>query len=394
MATDQYPWQQDGEGAENRAVQHAARRRAEGRAEGRDENEGDGKHSWRDKLNGKPLQTMEWSTSVLNVPPSMHRFKSALGLTVGLYLGNEIMKVLTGNGLRGEKITKDSVHPLLQPMHGKLSYNYFSDAAPDRWMRVFQNAAPGILGAVGTLAGSKNFFREREQKFRDPTYLDDYESRAELLQSRPWGKAAAVSSMFSCVSGFGWLPVPNYGLTLGSRFTLASGRKVAFPVIGKAWSDNHSIYPMGSPELVNHMIQYAVNNKSHDPKQLEAMAQGILAGWFRDVTPEQIDAFVQEVHGIRDQFLRDGGIPEELKSEVKQELEAHFKGAGLEMTLEEIGLDPLKAVIGSSGLSGKIAEKAGVGKKVDALRQSYAEAYQARKAEALENAKGSASRSV
>ena len=374
---DQNPKQQWG--SDELAAQNAARRAELQQAQPTDAG---GKKSWRDRLNGKPLETLEWSSSVLNVPPSMHRLKSALGLTVGLYLGNELMKVMTGNGLRGENILKENVHPMLQPLHGKLSYNFFGDGAQDRWMRVFHNAVPGILGAFGTLSGSKSFFKEREQKFRDPKFLDEYETRAEMLQSKPWGRAAAVSSMFSCVSGFGWLPVPNYGVTLGSRFTLASGRKVALPGVGKFWSDNHSIYPMGSPELVNHMIQYAVNNKTHDPKQLEGMAQGILAGWFRDVTPEQVDAFVSEVHTIRDQFLREGGIPEELKKDVKKELEAHFKGAGLEETLEQIGLDPMRAEIGADGMSGKIAEKTGAGKAVDQLRKSYVENYHTRKLEA------------
>src|SRR5690606_9303588 len=115
-------------------------------------------------------------------------------------------------------------------------------------------------------------------------------------------------------------------------FTLAAGRKVSFPGIGKVWSNNHSIYPLGSPELINHMIQYAVNNKTPDPKQLEAMAQGILADWFRDVKPEHINAFVDEIHAVRDQFFREGGVPDDLKAEAKKELEAHFKGAGLETT--------------------------------------------------------------
>lgn len=341
-----------------------------------------GKKRWRDRVNGRPLATLEWGTSVLNVPPSLHRFKSALGLTVGLYLGAELMKVMTGNGMRGENISKEMVHPMLQPLHGKLSYNFFSDAPADRWMRVFQNAVPGILGGIGTLSGSKHYFYKRERESRDHTYLDEYEKRAEMIQAKPWGKASAFSSMFSCVSGFSWLPVPNYGLSLGSRFTLASGRKVALPGAGRFWSNNRSIFPFGPPELLDKMIEYAVGNPTRDPKQLEAMAQGVLAAWFKDLQPEQVEAFAQEVKTIRDQFLREGGVPEELKSELENELRSHFKGAGLEETLEKIGLDPLEAIIGNNGFSAKFAEKTGAGKRMKELRNSYVEEYQARKAQA------------
>lgn len=339
---------------------------------------------WRAKISrvvhGKPLDTLEWGTSVLNVPPGMHRLKSALGLSAGLFIGAELMKVLTGNSLKGEAVSVESIHPLLQRLHGKLAYNFFSDAPADRWMHALHNLVPGVLGAIGTYQGSKNFFQERKEQTMHPEHLDEFESKASMLQAKPWGKMAGFSSMFSSVSGFSWLPIPNYGATLGTRFVLASGRKVALPGFGKFWSNNHSIYPMASPELIDHMIKYLAGNPSKDPKQLEAMAQGILGNWFKDVTEEQIQAFVQEIHEVRDDFLREGGIPEDMHKEFKKEMQEHFKGSGLEDTLEKIGLNPLEAEIGNNGVAGKVAEKTGAGKKLDELRASYVEKYQARKA--------------
>lgn len=331
------------------------------------------------KVNGKPLDMVEWGTSVFNVAPSSHRLKSALGLSAGLLIGAELMKVLTGRALDGKAVSVDKILPALQPLHGKLAYNYHSDDKSDRWMRVLHNAVPGVLGAVGTFAGSAQFFHAREKASEKPHYLDEYEKRAEMVQAHPWSKVSAFSSMFSSVSGFNWLPFPNYGLSLGTRFTLASGRKVALPGAGKVWSNNHSIYPMNAPELVNHMVQYAVGNPSHDPKQLQAMAQGVLSDYFRDVTPEQVNGFVAEVKSVRDHFLREGGVPEQWKKELEAELNAHFKGAGLESTLEKLGFDVTQAQIGANGLSGKIAEKTGAGREMARLRRSFVEEYTARK---------------
>lgn len=339
------------------------------------------KRNWRDRVNGKPLATLEWGTTVLNVPPSLHRFKSALGLTCGLWLGSEMMKIMTGYDLNGKKQGLDSVHPKLQPLHGKLAYDYHSDNPADRWMKAFHNAVPGVLGALGTYQGSKHFFNKKSKASRNPVYLDEYERRAEMVLGQPWGVASAFSSMFSTVSGFSFLPGPNYGLTLGSRFTTTSGRKVAMPVAGKFWSNNNTIFPYNAPALIDHMIDYAAGNPSENPKQLAAMAQGILAGWFEEAGMEKVDAFVEEVQAVRQEFLREGGVPEEWQAKLKEELKAHFKGAGLEETLEKIGLNPTEAVIGNAGFSGKLAEKGGAGRKMQELRQSYVESYQQRKAE-------------
>jgi len=130
--------------------------------------------------------------------------------------------------------------------------------------------------------------------------------------------------------------------------------------------------------MINMLIKEAVNNKSFDPELLETEAIGILKPWFKNVTPAQIEAFVMEVHKIRDQYFREGGVPEEFKKELEQELNEHFKGYGLEETLRHIGLDPLQAKIAQNGWSGNIANILGAKGTVGKISKDYQDSYRER----------------
>src|SRR5262249_46467309 len=134
-------------------------------------------------------------------------------------------------------------------------------------------------------------------------------------------------------------------------------------------------------QLLNKMIKYVVNNKTKDPEQLGEMAYGILKPWFDGVTDKQVQEFVDHLHDIRDKFLKEGGIPEDYKNQCEKELLAAFKGAGLEKTLAEIGLDPEKADLGANGLSGQIANYLGAQKPLDEMKQEYLSKIHKRKAE-------------
>jgi hypothetical protein len=130
--------------------------------------------------------------------------------------------------------------------------------------------------------------------------------------------------------------------------------------------------------MINMLIKEAVNNKSFDPELLETEAIGILKPWFKNVTPAQIEAFVMEVHKVRDKFFKEGGVPEEFKKELETELTQHFKGAGLEQTLRDIGLDPSKAEIAQNGWSGAIANILGSKGAVNKIAKDYQASYRER----------------
>jgi len=330
----------------------------------------------RNFLNGHLLNTAEGITGMFSSGVGIHRLHCAAGLTVGSWLGDAVMAALTGVTFTGLPVKKEDVWKPLQKVFGTLKFNPHSDLPHDKWMQVMRWGIPGIVGGMAVIQGSKLFFESHRKKLKSATYLDEVESKAMMAQSQPWSISSAVSALFGYPSGMPMLPFLNYSTNLGTRFSMASGRKVSLPGgLGKMWSNNPTLFPFGPPGMLDLLIKEAVNNKSHDPELMETYAIGVLKPWFDKVTPEQIDAFVNEVYKVRDKFYQDGGVPENLKKELDKDLKAHLKGAGLEETLADIGLDPLKAHIGNNGISGNIAERMGAKKPMDELRTKYAEGY-------------------
>lgn len=342
----------------------------------------DGPKNWTDSLgkvvNGKPLDVVSWTGSVITVAPGYHRLKNALGLSVGLYLGRKLMNIVVGAKPNGDKIERESVPFPLRPLHGILSYNHFSDEPKDRWMKVLDNVTPAVFGALGAMAGSYHFFHDRYKTYENPTTIDDFEEAMSLQQSRPWSVISAISSLMGSSSGLSMGPIGNYGASLGTRFSLASGRKMALPGLGKFFSNNHSTYPYGPVQLIERMIHYAAGNPSENPEQLDAMAHGILGPWFKNVTQEQIQSFVGVVKGVRDNFLAEGGIPEEAQAKVKELLHEHFRHEGLEETLRTIGLDPTEATLGDNGFSTVIAKLLGKSGKMATMAADFVSKYHER----------------
>ena len=332
-------------------------------------------------VNGKPLDAVSWTTSVLTVAPGKHRLKNALGLTVGLYLGRQMMNVLVGEKPDGEKIAREDVPLPLRPLHGRFAYNRHSDDPKDRWMKVVDNMVPAALGAVGAIAGSYQFFEKNYEAVKSPEFIDDYEKAMTLEQSKPWSVMSGMTSLMGSASGLGLGPAGNYGASLGTRFTLASWRKVAMPGLGKFLTNSHSIHPFGPTRLIDKMIDYASANGSENPKQLESMAYGILGPWFKNIKPEQIEAFVGMVKGARDQFLAEGGVPEEAQGQIKSMLTESLKGEGLERTLKDIGLNPAEASLGDNGFATLVSKILGKAGKMAEMQGEFAAKYAARQAE-------------
>ncbi len=329
-------------------------------------------------VDGKLLDMSEGVTGMLSAAIGAHRVHCAVGLTVGSWLGDKFMDALTGVKFSGTKVSADEVWKPLKKIYKKMAFNPHSDHMNDRWMQVLRWGIPGIIGALGAVQGSRLFFEERSDKVRKSDFLDEAEDKATFQQARPWTYTAALTSLLGFPSGASMLPLTNYGTHLGTRFSMASGRKVSMPVIGKIWSNNPTLFPFAPPGMIDLMIKEAVHNKSFDPELLETYAVGVLKPWFDNVTPQQIEAFVLEVHKIRDKFFKEGGVPEQFKATLEKELKEHLKGAGLEQTLEDIGLDPLKAHIANNGLSGAIANALGAGSDVAKTSKNFAEKYKKR----------------
>ncbi len=340
---------------------------------------GQGFSSW---INDKPLEYMELATDGLNSPESvgMHRASVATGLTAFGLVGMKVAEALTGRNFAGANVPIDKVHDVLHPLYKKLAYNPFSDHPKDKWGYVTHLAIPSLFATLGAVTGSTLFFQKRQGQVKKAEFIDEFENKATMAEAGPWTLLTATSALLATPSGNVFLPIPgiNYGMSLGTRFTLSSGRKVIFPGLGEKWSGNASRYPYGPAALRDLMVKYAVNNKTPHPEQLEEMAIGILRPWFENVTGEQVLAFVNKVEEDRDRFLKEGGVPEESKKDLEKLLIAHFKGAGLEGTLREIGLDPLKATLGNNGVSATIARYLGAEKPLQEIHQEFADKYTAR----------------
>lgn len=338
-------------------------------------------------VNGKILDTAEGITGMIQSGIGSHRVHCAAGLTAGMWLGDKIMDALTGVKFDGRILAKDDIWEPLQKLHGILKFNPNSDLPKDKWMQVLRWGVPGVIGAVAVVQGSRMFFEKRHATVKKAVYLDEVEDKGTFAQSNPWSYASAVASLFGSASGLQMLPFGNYATSLGTRYSLGSGRKVSLPVVGKYWSNNSTLFPYGPPGMIELLIKESVNNKSFDPELLETYAIGILKPWFKKVTPAQIESFVMEVHRVRDKFFQEGGVPEEMKAQLEQELKAHFKGAGLEDTLEHIGLDPMKATIAENGWSGAIANALGGKGTVDRIKHDYRESYAERHRKRLKDEK-------
>lgn len=321
-----------------------------------------------------------------------HRVSCGVAMWLMGMLGMTIGEAVTGRTLAGAAVSLDKVPESLHPLYKACKetgwhYNPNSNHARDRLGFVVNMLIPTVMAAVGVLTVSNFYFRNRTEKNKEFKYLDDAEDAVTGAESNAFTLPAAIGGSIATPSANIFLPVifANYGLGLGLRFAMAAGNKVAMPGIGKFLTGSESMYAQGPVKLRDRMIQYAVNNPDPHPEQLEAMAIGMLKPMFEDVTPEQINAFVARVEHDREKFLREGGIPENLKDECEKVLISHFKGAGLENTLREIcaethsdNLDPLRAKLGNNGFAASFARWMGSAKEMDRITHSYHDKYTAR----------------
>lgn len=329
-------------------------------------------------VNGKMLDAAEGITEMFNANIGAHRVHCAVGLTVGSWLGDKVMEAMTGYTFNGHHVPKEKIWKPLQKIYKTLAFNPHSDHMRDKWLNVVRWGVPGVLGMIAVMQGSKIFFEDRSKELKKARYLDEVEDKATMAQSQPWSYTSAISSLMGFPTGIPMLPLLNYSTNLGTRFSMAAGRKVALPVIGKFWSNNSTLFPFGPSGMVDLLIREAVNNKAYDPELLETYAIGVLKPWFNNVTAEQVEAFVMKVHEVRDKFFHEGGVPEDLQKQLETELKAHFKGTGLEETLEQIGLNPAQATLANNGVSGIISNVLGAGKEVRNINAEYAKGYAAR----------------
>lgn len=333
------------------------------------------KNGWKGVVNGKPLDTLSWMSSVLVVPPGLHRFMNAAFLSGFLWGGAKVSSTLAARDLRGATLALEEVPALLKPLHGKMAYVWKSSNPADRWKHVAHQLLPVGIGMPGTYLGSRLYFQDRIDNAQHAEYLEDFTDRILMEESEIYARGSAVTSILNTGSGFHMLPFVSYPSNLQNRFLMAQGQQIASPGVGKWWSGNPSKYPWHVKKQLNVLVNYAVGNSSEFPREFAPMSEALIAKLYPDLPEAELaqkrDAFVDKLYAVRDQYWKPGGVPEEQKSACKQALEASFRREGLERTLTEIGLNPLEAKLDHNGMGGKVARFLGANDNVERSIASY-----------------------
>ncbi len=176
----------------------------------------------------------EFNVATINVPPAEHRLKNVVGLSLGIYLGRELMNLATARNWDGSVKEKESVPAVLQPLYNVMPYNKYSDDSRDRWLKVIDNTVPAALGGLGAYYGSYDFFSTRTYKDLKPIItkikkgealtLAEANIAASMKQGEFWRTASAFSTFFGSSSFLNYSPVFSFGHTLGSSFNKGLGR--------------------------------------------------------------------------------------------------------------------------------------------------------------------------
>jgi hypothetical protein len=228
---------------------------------------------------------MEWLAENAYIPPGMHRFLTAFGLTGGLWSGRQIMDVVTArDGKTGDPIALKDVAEPLKPLYNLMPYNAYSDESRDRWKSVANAFIPAGFGALGVHFGHKTFFRglhpsgkafhqeshDVENAFsaavKNKALIppDLMEAKLSKLQSRNLARVASPLGMvLGSTSGsamFGGAAFINNN-TPAVVFQLGAGRKPNFPL------------PEPVRGYMNHLFGNYTRNSRYLPTALKDIVQ-------------------------------------------------------------------------------------------------------------------------
>lgn len=308
-----------------------------------------------------------------------NRFWCAVGLTTGGYAGLKFGALLAGRNLANhEELSKDSYPKLLQPLHGLLKYDPHSSATGDRWKRVGALFTFTAISFAGIMMGAAHAYKPERKRNSHPDSLEDYVARTSQHQGDKWRWLAANSGVFGSSSGtylIPYVPGVNYAVSIASYTTLNQDRRIMTPGLKKMTGTKTTSY-LGLREGVDFICKYAVNNPSKDPAELEYLALTVMAP-IADAAgvklkPENIKTFVDTVHSVRDKYWQEGGIPREQRAAAMKDMEAHFKGKGLDQTLFASGIDTMDIDFTKlNGLIGKVGNSMGATKKIKADQDAY-----------------------
>lgn len=330
-----------------------------------------------------PPAFLKWVGDASLATYPKNRLYSAMGLTAGLIIAGNIANVVTGHKLmNGEKVDVNKVIPFLKPIHGLIK-DYDPKGIGERniWIRYAHAAVYSLGGLLGVKIGSDLAYSNTIEKNKKPQFLEDYLTSVSHIQGKTWGWLSASSGIFGSASGTWMLPIPglNYAAGMVGRITSMQDRNTTIAGLNKITSGATTSSYLRLKEGVYYLANYAAANPAKDPEQIEYIAYSILGPIFKEkLTANHIKQFTDAVHEVRDHYWQEGGIPKEKHAEALSTLKQVFTGAGLEVLLIDMGLNPASVAFDkTNGLIGKIGN-IGHMEKIHKKQKTYWAALQER----------------
>lgn len=313
----------------------------------------------------QPNSTLKWiGNAALAVPPRSRLF-GAMGLVGGLVVGGAVSNAFTGFKITGQKI--EQVGTILKPLRNA-GANLFKNFNPNgidthnKYIKFLQYAIYSLGGGIGAKIGAEFAYHGNVVKNRNPHYLEDYLTTVSHHQGETWSYLAAGSSVLASASGM-WLwglaiPGANYGEGLVGFITSMQDRNTMIPYLNEITSDATTPSYLRLKEGAHFLCEYAAGNPAKEPTDIEFLAYTILGPLFKEkLTAEKIKLFTDTVQAVRAPFWQEGGIPKERHKEAVATLKEVFTGAGLEVLLIDMGLNPATIAFDHvNGLIGKIGD--------------------------------------
>jgi len=322
----------------------------------------------------QPNKALKWvGNAALAVPPRS-RFFGAIGLVLGLVAGTTVANTAVGYTPAGEAIGKvPSYLKWLRDVGSKMfkDYNPHGLENKNKYIKYLQMAIYSLGGGIGAKIGSEFAYKENVVKNRNPHYLEDYLTTVSHHQGETWSYLASGSSVLASSSGM-WLwglaiPGANYGEGLVGFITSMQDRNTMIPYLNGITSDATTPSYLRLKEGSHFLCEYAAGNPAKEPTDIEFLAYTILGPLFKDkLTAEKIKLFTDTVQAVRAPFWQEGGIPKERQKEAVATLKEVFTGAGLEVLLIDMGLNP--ATIAFDHVNGLIGKIGDIGQK-DAIKK-------------------------
>jgi|GEM_PF-1806628 len=331
----------------------------------------------------QPNKVLKWiGDGALAVLPKC-RLYGVIGMVGGLVLGTKAAIAATGHTFTGEAVKEIPSYLKWLNTLGSKVFNGKSPAGienSNKYVKYAHSAIYSFFGAIGAVVGSKIAYEDRIEKNKDPQYLEDYLMATSHHQGKTWGYIIGPSSILASASGM-WFwgaflfPGLNYGEGLAGYITSMQDRNVILPYLNGVISDATTTSYLRLKEGSHYLCHYAVGNPAQEPANIEFLAYTILGPLFKDkLTAEHIKQFTDAVQAVRAPFWQEGGIPKERRKEALNTMKEVFTGAGLEVLLIDMGLNPASISFDKvNGLIGKIGD---IGQK-DTIKKEQEEFWKA-----------------